>query len=126
MPRLTEEEKAKHFRDDIARRVAMKEAKAQKAEEKRLEWVEAQNAKRLKKQEKRFHCKWCKEEFGGLNFIKEDHFASMIHSENRRKMMDKLRMAKSIIEYCKDIGNWEGNGEYCNLKQSIQLFKDGL
>jgi hypothetical protein len=122
MPRLTEEEKAKRFNEEIANRVAIKEMKAKKAEEKRLEWVEAQQAKMLKKQEKRFHCKWCNEEFGGLNFIKEDHFASRIHSNNRRKMIDKIREAKLLIEYCKNIDEWEGNGEYCNLR----FFKENL
>ena len=84
-------------------------------EERRLKWAEEQNAKMLDRQAKRFHCKWCKEEFSGRNFIKEDHFKSEYHSENRRKILDKIKEAKLLIEYCKNIDEWEGNGSYCNL-----------
>jgi len=100
MPKLlTDEEKTKRFNEEIAHRVATREANAQKAEEKRLEWVEAQNAKRLKKEAKRHYCKWCEEEFIGLNFNLEKHLQTSKHEINQNRIMGEIARAKSLIKY---------------------------
>jgi hypothetical protein len=110
MPKLlTDEEKTKRFNEEIAHRVATREAKAQKAEEKRLEWAEAQNAKRLKKDYKRHYCKWCREEFIGLNFDLEAHLKTQKHTSAEERIRREIHRAKSLLK------------EYEGLEEDTQL-----